>query len=52
MSDVADEVCERIAAAAREAAGDLGCVGLPEYDRIADALDRFADLVSSERRTR
>lgn len=52
MSEATDEVCKRIAAAAREVAGDLGCIGLPEYDRIADALERFADLVSSERRTR
>ena len=33
------------AEAAREIALDLGCIGTPEQDRIADAFEKFADLL-------
>jgi len=45
MSDAADEVCERIAAAARDVASDFRCVGTPEFDNIERAFERFADLL-------
>ena len=45
MSDAADEVCERIAAAAREVAFDFGCIETPEFDNIERAFERFADLL-------
>ena len=43
--DAAGTVKESVAVAAREVASDLGCIGLPEYDRIADAFEKFADMV-------
>ena len=43
--DAVRAVKESVAAAAREVASDLGCIGLPEHGRIADAFEKFADLV-------